>query len=76
MEFEFVFIKFLWKDAASNVGNCASLSRVNKGTEPGYAVNGEPISEEMRRTIPHAAELGEAAVWVPANVIDRIRDLS
>ena len=68
-------IQFLWKDEGSNVGNCPSLSKASQHGRAGYVINGEPLDEATRRTIPHAAEVGEGAVWVPANVIDRIKDL-
>jgi hypothetical protein len=66
-------IQFLWKDEGSNVGNCSSLSKASNNGRAGYVVNGEPLDEATRRTIPHAAAAGEGAVWVPANVIDRIK---
>ena len=65
--------EFLWKDEGSNVGNCPSISRAANDGQPGYAINGIPLDEVVRMTIPHAAEAGERAVWVPANVIERIK---
>ena len=70
MHFDPDDIEFLWKDKVSGGGGCPSLSRV-KG---GYIVNGIPVDEESRATIPHAAA-GEAAVFVPDNVLDRLKDL-
>lgn len=69
------FIKFLWKDDQSNVGNCPSISIGRAKGRDGYIINGLPVDEETRSGIPHAGK-GEAAVFVPANVIDRIRDLA
>lgn len=68
------FIKFLWKDELSNVGNCPSLSVGRADGRDGYFVVGPLASPEASAQIPHVGE-GEVAVFVPANVIDRIRDL-
>lgn len=68
---QFDKIDFLWKTGGSGGGGCPSLSRVDGG----YIVNGVPINEETRAKIPHAAAVGEAAVFVPADVLDRLRDL-
>ena len=67
---QFDEIEFLWKTRDSGGGGCPSLSRV-KG---GYVVNGVPIDEETRARIPHTAA-GEAAVFVPDDVLDRLKDL-
>jgi hypothetical protein len=66
--------EFLWKDAASNTGNCPSLSRSRNGDRDGYLVAGIPVAEGTRARIPHISD-GEMAVWVPANVIERIKEL-
>jgi hypothetical protein len=68
-----MIIWFMWKDAASGGGGCASLSRAEKDGRPGYVVNGVLLDEADRAQIPHLSE-GEAAVWVPANVLDRLRE--
>jgi hypothetical protein len=67
---QFDRIEFLWKTDTSGGGNCPSLSKV----EGGYIVNGIPVGEETRTRIPHAAAEGEAAVFVPFDVLDRLRD--
>lgn len=67
-------IEFLWKDDESNVGNCPSLSRARSEGRDGYIVVGTPTDSEVRSRVPHVGE-GEVAVFVPANVIDRVRDL-
>lgn len=67
-------LEFLWKDEDSNTGNCPSLTKAEGDGQPGYIVNGARIDETMRARIPHAGA-GEGAVWVPANVIERIRGL-
>ncbi len=66
-------IEFLWKDSGSNVGDCPSLSRVTEGPA-GYIVVGKKTAPEVRAQIPEVGP-DEVAVYVPANVIDRIRDL-
>jgi hypothetical protein len=68
-------IEFLWKDEGSNVVNCPSLSRAARDGRDGYVVNGIPLDEATRGQIPHIGG-GEAAVWVPANVLDRLRELA
>jgi hypothetical protein len=67
---QFDEIEFLWKTRDSGGGGCPSLSRV-KG---GYVVNGIPVDAATRAKIPHIAAEGEAAVFVPADVLDRLRD--
>ena len=64
-------IEFLWKDADSGGGGCPSLSRVPGG----YVVNGIPVDEDTGAQIPHR-NAGEVAVFVPWNVLDRLRDLA
>lgn len=58
----------MWKDAGSNVGNCPALYK----TEGGYVVQGKVIDAI---TLTQLRDLGddEMAVFVPANVIDRIK---
>lgn len=68
---QFDKIEFLWKTRASGGGGCPSLSRVPGG----YIVNGIPVDEETRARIPETAAAGEAAVFVPADVLDRLKDL-
>jgi hypothetical protein len=67
---QFHDIEFLWKTRDSGGGGCPSLSRVDGG----YIVNGIPVDEEIRAAIPHTAE-GEAAAFVPDDVLDRLREL-
>jgi hypothetical protein len=63
-------LKFMWKDDASNVGNCPAMYEAPGG----YVVQGKALDAETRA---HLRDLGgdEDAVFVPANVIDRIRGL-
>lgn len=65
----------MWKDAGSGTGGCASLSKAPRNGQEGYVVNGALLDEATRAQIPHLGA-GEAAVWVPANVLDRLRDLA
>jgi hypothetical protein len=67
---QFDNIEFLWKTDVSGGGGCPSLSKVPGG----YVVNGIPVDEASRAKIPHIAA-DEAAVFVPADVLDRLRDL-
>ena len=64
-------LQFMWKDANSRTGNCPGLHRVTDGTE-GYVVVGKSTDPGVRAMI---AEIGddETAVFVPANVLDRLR---
>lgn len=66
---QFADVEFLWKDSGSGGGGCPSLSRVDGG----YLVNGIPVDEETRAKIPHLGD-GEVTVYVPDNVLDRLRD--
>lgn len=61
-------IEFMWKDAGSNVGNCPAIYKAPDG----YVIQGKFIDDETRAQL---RDLGgdETAVFVPANVIDRIR---
>jgi len=58
----------MWKDDASNTGNCPAIYK----TEDGYVVQGKVIDGI---TLSQLRDLGddEMAVFVPANVIDRIK---
>ena len=60
----------MWKDSGSNVGNCPALYE----TEGGYIVQGKVLDAA---TLFQVQDLGgdEMAVFVPANVIDRIKGL-
>ena len=63
----------MWKDKDSNVGNCPSLSRVVSGGPAGYVVVGKNLDAETLVQVPQVAS-DETAVFVQANVIDRIKD--
>lgn len=61
----------MWKDSASNTGNCPAMYEAPGG----YVIQGKLLDEATRAQL---RDLGsdESAVFVPANVIDRIRDLA
>ena len=63
-------LKFMWKDSGSNVGNCPAMYRADGG----YVIQGKTLDAETRAQL---RDLGgdEDAVFVPANVVDRIRGL-
>jgi hypothetical protein len=62
-------IRFLWKDANSNVGSCPALYE----TPGGYVVQGKLLDGETRGNLRELAA-DEDAVFVPANVLDRLKD--
>ena len=61
----------MWKDDGSNVGNCPALYKAPGG----YVVQGKQLDDETRAQL---RDLGadEFAVFVPANVIDKIKGLA
>lgn len=60
-------LKFLWKDANSGVGDCPSLYEAPGG----YVVQGVKLDQATREQLRRLAD-GEDAVFVPANVLDRL----
>lgn len=64
-------IEFLWKDAESGGGGCPALYRAPGG----YVVQGLKLDAETRAQLRQFAD-GEDGVFVPANVLDRLRDLA
>ena len=71
-------IEFMWKDDASNTGNCPAQYRVNgimDGRSGGYIIQGKRVSNTARARL-HDLGDDEDAVWVPDNVIDRNRGLA
>ena len=64
-------IEFLWKDAGSGGGGCPALYRAPGG----YVVQGVKLDAETRAQLRQLAD-GEDGVFVPANVLDRLRDLA
>lgn len=63
-------ITFLWKDAGSGGGGCPALYEAPGG----YVVQGVKLDDDTRGQLRQLAD-GEDAVFVPANVLDRLRDL-
>lgn len=62
-------LQFLWKDNNSATGHCPALYQV----EGGYVVQGIQLSPSDRAQLRDLAA-SEDAVFVPANVLDRLRD--
>ena len=63
-------IRFMWKDANSGGGGCPALYE----TRGGYVVQGKTLDDETRAQLRQLAE-DETAVFIPANVLDRLWDL-
>ena len=61
------------EDPDSDTGDCPAQYKVN-GVPGGYVIQGKKVDDATRAQL---RDLGadEDAVWVPANVIDRNRDL-
>jgi hypothetical protein len=60
-------LEFLWKDSDSGGGGCPSLYRAPGG----YVVQGVRIDAQTRADLRQLAA-DEDAVFVPANVLDRL----
>jgi hypothetical protein len=61
-------LTFLWKDRDSGGGGCPALY----ATEGGYVVQGIKLTDEERSHLRQLAD-DEDGVFVPANVLDRLR---
>lgn len=71
-------IEFMWKTRDSATGNCPAQYKVNgimDGRSGGYILQGKRLSNAARARLRDLGE-DEDAVWVPADVIDRNRDLA
>lgn len=64
-------IKFMWKDSGSQVGNCPAMYEAPGG----YVIQGKQLDDATRAQLRDLSG-DEDAVFVPANVIDRIRQAS
>lgn len=64
-------LEFLWKDLNSGGGGCPALYRAVPG---GYVVQGKKLDAETKAALRQLAD-DEDAVFVPANVLDRLKDL-
>ncbi len=62
-------IEFMWKTDSSNTGNCPALYRADGG----FVVQGKRLSEEDTAKL-RDLDAGETGVWVPADVLDRLRE--
>jgi hypothetical protein len=62
-------LEFLWKDGGSNVTGCPALYR----TDGGYVVQGIKLDDETRANLRQLAD-NEDGVFVPANILDRLRE--
>jgi hypothetical protein len=61
-------LTFMWKDNGSGGGGCPALYEVDGG----YVVQGVQLDDETRAQLRQLAA-NEDAVFVPANVLDRLR---
>lgn len=66
----FDHIEFLWKDVNSGGGGCPALYRV----QGGYVTQGTKLDAETKARLRQLAD-DEDAVFIPDNVLDRLRDL-
>lgn len=64
-------LTFLWKDAESIGGECPALY----ATEGGYVVQGIKLTDDERQQLRNLAD-GEDGVFVPANVLNRLRGMA
>ena len=60
-------LTFLWKDDGSGGGGCPALYRADGG----YVVQGKTLDDATRGTLRQLAD-DEDAVFVPANVLDKL----
>jgi hypothetical protein len=67
-------IEFMWKDEDSRTGGCPSISRVIKGPR-GYVIVGQNLDDCVSSQVPEIGD-GESVVFVPANVLDRLREIT
>lgn len=63
-------LRFLWKDIDSIGGSCPALYE----TKGGYVVQGVRLTPDERAQLRDLAD-SEDAVFVPANVLDRLKGL-
>jgi hypothetical protein len=64
-------IQFLWKDTGSGGGGCPAIYKAPGG----YVVQGKNLDAETRAQLRQLAD-DEDAIFVPANVLDRLQDLT
>lgn len=63
-------IRFMWKDTSSAGGHCPAIYEAPGG----YVVQGVLLDAETRAQLRDLADT-EGAVYVPANVLDRLREM-
>lgn len=63
-------IEFMWKDSNSGGGGCPALYRAPGG----FVVQGKRLDSETRAQLRQLLD-DEDAVYVPDNVLDRLKDL-
>lgn len=61
-------VEFMWKDANSSVTDCPALYKA----EGGYVVQGVKLDDATRAQLRQIADT-EDAVFVPANVLERLK---
>jgi hypothetical protein len=64
-------LAFMWKDRGSGGGGCPALY----ATDGGYVVQGIKLTNAERAQLRQLAD-NEDGVFVPANVLDRLRELA
>ncbi|WP_405149382.1 hypothetical protein OG589_14340 [Sphaerisporangium sp. NBC_01403] len=64
-------ISFMWKDDASGGGGCPAMYEAPGG----YVVQGKKLDAETRAQLRQLA-IDEDAIFVPANVLDRLKGLA
>lgn len=62
-------ITYLWKDTGSGGGGCPALY----AAPGGYVVQGKALDDATRAKLRQLAD-DEDAIYVPANVLDRLAD--
>lgn len=65
-------LHFMWKDSASGGGGCPALYEAPE--QGGYVVQGKRLDPAARAALRQLAD-DEDAVFVPRNVLDRLREL-
>ncbi|GAB3165898.1 hypothetical protein GCM10027059_24150 [Myceligenerans halotolerans] len=63
-------LRFMWKDEKSGLEGCPALYEAPGG----YVVQGVKLDDETRAQLRQLAD-DEDGVFVPANVLDRLRGL-
>jgi hypothetical protein len=70
-------LEFMWKDLGSGNGDCPALYKVNGGhIVVGRILDGDDLAQVQAVGEAHNSGIGagETAVFLPANVLDRLRE--